>query len=72
MKKIPSSSKGFIAGFVAAGMIFGATAIVASNSVTVDIANLKFMFNNVEKKQAANEVSFIYKGTTYVPLRFVS
>lgn len=72
MKKVLSGSKGFIAGFVAAGMIFGATAIAASNSVTVDIANLKFMFNNVEKKQAANEVSFIYKGTTYVPLRFVS
>ncbi|MDN8593223.1 NPCBM/NEW2 domain-containing protein [Paenibacillus sp. 11B] len=72
MKKKVSGSKGFIAGFVAAGMIFGTTALAASNSVTVDIANLKFMFNNVEKKQAAGEVSFIYKGTTYVPLRFVS
>ncbi|WP_339234642.1 NPCBM/NEW2 domain-containing protein [Paenibacillus sp. FSL R5-0517] len=72
MTKKISGSKGFIAGFVAAGMLFGATALAASNSVTVDIANLKFMFNNVEKKQAAGEVSFIYKGTTYVPLRFVS
>lgn len=51
----------------------GATVAYAANSTKIEVyfENLRYMFDGVEKKPAADAKGFIYEGTTYVPLRFV-
>jgi len=54
-------------------MIFSGVAYAASStSIDVNFYNLKYFFNGTEKKAPENNKGFVYKGTTYVPLRFVA
>ncbi len=57
-------------GFVAGAITFGSLGAYAATSIDVDFKPLKYFFDGVEK-QSANP-GFIYKGTTYVPLKFMA
>ncbi|KUP23109.1 stalk domain-containing protein [Paenibacillus sp. DMB5] len=74
--KLPMLKKSgqFIAGVLVGATLFGGTAVFAANTAKIDVVvqNLKYYFDGVEKKPDADKQGFIYKGTTYVPLRFVS
>lgn len=63
--------KGLLLGLVIGVMVSG-TVVYASGSTSIDVffRDLKYMFDGVEKKPV--DRGFIYEGTTYVPLRFVS
>ncbi|WP_438348167.1 stalk domain-containing protein [Paenibacillus sp. FA6] len=53
--------------------IFSGVAYAASSTkIDVNFYNLKYFFNGIEKKAPEDNKGFIYKGTTYVPLRFVA
>lgn len=55
------------------GVVFSLSFVSASGtstSIDVYFKNLRFLFDGVEKK--TEQSSFIYEGTTYVPIRFVS
>ncbi|MBD2862979.1 peptidylprolyl isomerase [Paenibacillus oceani] len=55
------------------GVVFSLSFVSASGtstSIDVYFKNLRFLFDGVEKK--TEQRSFIYEGTTYVPIRFVS
>lgn len=45
---------------------------IPSNRISVSPINVSFEFNRVKKSLPANQFSFIYKGTLYVPIRFVA
>jgi hypothetical protein len=64
--------KGFVMG-VAACISLTGTAVYAAEATQVNVyfQNLTYMFDGEEKK-SGSEQGFIYNGTTYVPLRFVS
>ncbi|WP_433947031.1 stalk domain-containing protein [Paenibacillus sp. SN-8-1] len=67
-------SKHFVAGILVGATLFGGTAVFAAGTAKIDVVvqNLKYYFDGLEKKPSADQQGFIYKGTTYVPLRFVS
>ena len=52
----------------AVGIAFGSN----SSKITVNFENLKYFIQNKEVKANPNTPGFIYEGTTYVPLRFMS
>jgi len=69
MKRLKDVSVGVVLG----GMLFSGVSYAASaTSIDVYFQPLKYFFDGVEKKAPTNQQGFIYKGTTYVPLRFVS
>lgn len=43
-----------------------------SQNITVAMLPLKYFFDGEEKVPPSNQIGFIYNGTTYVPLRFIS
>lgn len=59
-------------GIVLGGVLFSGVSYAASTSIEVNFQSLKYFFDGVEKKAPSDQQGFIYKGTTYVPLRFVS
>lgn len=59
-------------GVVLGGVLFSGVSYAASTSIDVNFQPLKYFFDGVEKKAPADQQGFMYKGTTYVPLRFVS
>ncbi|GIO12176.1 hypothetical protein J19TS2_17310 [Cohnella xylanilytica] len=59
-------------GVVLGGVLFSGVSYAASTSIDVSFQPLKYFFDGVEKKAPADQQGFMYKGTTYVPLRFVS
>jgi NPCBM/NEW2 domain./Copper amine oxidase N-terminal domain. len=59
-------------GVVLGGVLFSGVSYAASTSIDVNFQPLKYFFDGVEKKAPADQQGFVYKGTTYVPLRFVS
>jgi hypothetical protein len=65
--------RGFILGVVSTLLLTGATAAYAANSTQIKVyfEDLRYMFDGVEKNPTGAK-GFIYEGTTYVPLRFVS
>ncbi|MWC29163.1 lamin tail domain-containing protein [Paenibacillus sp. MMS18-CY102] len=65
--------KGFILGVISTLLLTSATVAYAANSAKIEVyfENLRYMFDGVEKKPTGTK-GFIYEGTTYVPLRFVS
>ncbi|MFB9324307.1 stalk domain-containing protein, partial [Cryptosporangium minutisporangium] len=67
-------TKQFIAGTLVGATLFGGTAAIAANSTSLDVVlrPIKYFFDGVQKSTPAGQDGFIYKGTTYVPLRFVS
>ncbi|RTE05450.1 lamin tail domain-containing protein [Paenibacillus whitsoniae] len=70
-----SSIKGFILGVVTTCLLFGATAAYAAGGTMIEVyfEKLKYIFDGTEKQPTADQgQGFIYKGTTYVPLRFVT
>ncbi len=65
--------KSFVLGFFVCAMI-SATTVYATNSSQIEVyfKKLNYVFNGVEKVPDSTGQGFIYKGTTYVPLRFIS
>ncbi|GMK40609.1 hypothetical protein PCCS19_36650 [Paenibacillus sp. CCS19] len=59
-------------GVVLGGVLFSGVSYAASTSINVNFLPLKYFFDGIEKKAPEDQQGFVYKGTTYVPLRFVS
>lgn len=73
MSKIKQNLKMLTAGAVLGGVLFSGVSYAASaTNIDVYFQPLKYFFDGVEKKSPADQQGFIYQGTTYVPLRFVS
>ncbi|CAG7648699.1 peptidylprolyl isomerase [Paenibacillus allorhizosphaerae] len=65
--------KGLVLGLSLGVMMTGSIAFASGTQIEVYFQNLKYMFDGVEKKPTEEQgAGFIYNGTTYVPLRFVS
>ncbi|MDF2961853.1 MAG: PpiC-type peptidyl-prolyl cis-trans isomerase [Paenibacillus sp.] len=62
--------KGLVLGLSIGVMMTGTIAYASGTQIEVYFKNIKYMFDGQQKKPA--DESFIYNGTTYVPLRFVS
>lgn len=45
---------------------------IPSNKISIEQMKVNFVFNGVKKDLPAGQLSFIYKGTLYVPIRFVA
>ncbi|GMK38918.1 hypothetical protein PCCS19_19720 [Paenibacillus sp. CCS19] len=73
MRNLGAGIRGFILGVVCTLLLTGAAAAYAANSSTIEVyfENLRYMFDGVEKSPTGTK-GFVYEGTTYVPLRFVS
>ncbi|SDN84617.1 foldase protein PrsA [Paenibacillus sp. yr247] len=63
--------KGLIVGLTIGSLLSGTAAFAASSQIEVAFRSLTYMFDGVEKAPA-DAKGFIYEGSTYVPLRFVS
>lgn len=64
--------KGFIIGFMCCAILTASVAYAQdSTQIEVYFNDLKYMIDGVQKKPIVNQ-GFIYSGTTYVPLRFIS
>ncbi|OCT14173.1 hypothetical protein A8709_25380 [Paenibacillus pectinilyticus] len=63
--------KGLIVGLTIGSVLSGTVAFAAGNQIEVAFRNLTYMFDGVEKAPV-DAKGFIYEGTTYVPLRFMS
>ncbi|OXM88274.1 peptidylprolyl isomerase [Paenibacillus rigui] len=67
--------KGLVLGLSLGVMLTGSVAFAngAGTQIEVYFKNLKYMFDGTEKSPTAEQgQGFVYNGTTYVPLRFVS
>jgi foldase protein PrsA len=65
--------KGLVVGLCLGTMLTGSIVYASGTQIEVYFNNLKYMFDGAEKKPADDQgKGFIYEGTTYVPLRFVS
>lgn len=70
---IKQNLKMLTTGAILGGVLFSGVSYAASEmSIDVYFQPLKYFFDGVEKKAPADQQGFIYNGTTYVPLRFVS
>ncbi|MNI13166.1 Foldase protein PrsA 3 precursor [compost metagenome] len=63
--------KGLIVGLTIGTMLTGSVALASGTQIEVAFRNLKYMFDGVEKAPT-DQKSFIYDGSTYVPIRFIS
>lgn len=63
--------KGLIVGLTIGSVLSGTVAFAANSQIEVVFRSLKYMFDGVEKAPSEAK-GFIYEGSTYVPLRFVS
>lgn len=63
--------KGLILGLTIGSVLSGTVAFAAGTQIEVAFRNLTYMFDGVEKAPIDGK-GFIYEGTTYVPLRFMS
>ncbi|MCR2803510.1 copper amine oxidase N-terminal domain-containing protein [Paenibacillus soyae] len=65
--------KSFALGFVCCALFGAATAYAAVGSTQIDVffKDLKYIFNGESQLPEPDKEGFIYKGTTYVPIRFV-
>jgi foldase protein PrsA len=63
--------KGLIVGLTIGSVLSGTVAFAAGTQIEVAFRNLTYMFDGVEKTPT-DAKGFIYEGTTYVPLRFMS
>ncbi|MHB0865237.1 stalk domain-containing protein [Paenibacillus sp. SEL3] len=65
--------KGLVLGLVAGSLMTGVTAFAASGSMIEVFYNVKdIKINNVSKMKTDDSRPFVYNGTTYVPLGFIS
>jgi hypothetical protein len=67
MKKLRVGLIGFLMG----AMFFSSVAYAATK-IEVTFLPLKYYFDGIQKLAPEDQQGFVYKGTTYVPLRFVS
>ena len=58
-------------GFLIGVILLSGFAYAAGTSIEVSFKPLKYYFDGVEKEPPADQKGFIYKGRTYVPLRFI-
>jgi foldase protein PrsA len=65
--------KGLVLGLSLGIMLTGTVAYASGTQIEVYFKSIKYMFDGQEKNPTAEQgEGFIYNGTTYVPLRFVS
>jgi foldase protein PrsA len=65
--------KGLVLGLTIGVMLTGSIAYANGSQIEVYFKNIKYMFDGYEKNPTTEQgESFIYNGTTYVPLRYVS
>jgi foldase protein PrsA len=65
--------KGLVLGLSLGVMLTGSIAYASGTQIEVYFKNIKYMFDGYEKNPTSEQgESFIYNGTTYVPLRYVS
>jgi foldase protein PrsA len=65
--------KGLVLGLTIGVMLTGSIAYANGSQIEVYFKNIKYMFDGYEKNPTPEQgQSFIYNGTTYVPLRYVS
>lgn len=67
------SFKSFIAGFACCALLSATTAYAAVGSTRIEVffKDIKYMIDGEQKQPAPDKQGFVYKGTTYVPIRFV-
>jgi hypothetical protein len=65
--------KGFLSGAAVLSVLLGGTFVYAAGGTTIEVFfnNIKIMVDGTEKKPEEGK-PFIYEGSTYVPLRFIS
>lgn len=68
------SLKSFVAGFVCCALLSATTAYAAVGSTRIEVLfkNIKYMVDGEERLPEPDKQGFLYKGTTYVPIRFVA
>lgn len=73
LKRLRDGFTGFILGILLLSS-FGFTVAAATNSSSIKVffTDLKYYIDGAEKQTPKDQSGFIYKGTTYVPLRFIS
>ncbi|WP_282935572.1 peptidylprolyl isomerase [Paenibacillus sp. RC67] len=65
--------KGLVLGLSLGVMLTGSVAYASGSQIEVYFQNIKYMFDGIVKTPTEEQgQGFIYNGTTYVPLRFVS
>jgi hypothetical protein len=65
--------KHFLVGVLTGGILFSSIGAYASTgNITVNFLPLRYFFDGEQKIPPKNQEGFVYKGTTYVPLRFVA
>jgi hypothetical protein len=64
--------KYILSGIIIGALLSGTVAYAAGTQITVHFLPLKFFFDGFERLAPEDQQGFIYNGTTYVPLRFVS
>ncbi|WP_028548600.1 peptidylprolyl isomerase [Paenibacillus sp. UNC451MF] len=65
--------KGLVLGLSLGVMLTGSVAYASGTQIEVYFQNIKYMFDGIVKTPTEEQgQGFIYNGTTYVPLRFVS
>lgn len=83
MKQFAMKAKYLVLGFLLASLAWGGLAYAADTLYSVNLFKVRFIINNEETagsdqpyqyKNGSNYVplSFVYKGTTYVPLGYIS
>lgn len=71
MKFVKDKIQGLLLGLLIGVILTGGTVVAAtSTKIEVVFENLKYYIDGVEKRPETGQ-GFIYKGTTYVPMRFV-
>jgi hypothetical protein len=65
--------KGFLSGVAVLSVLLSGTIVYAAGGTKIEVFfnNIKIMVDGVEKKPAKGK-PFMYEGSTYIPLRFVS
>jgi hypothetical protein len=65
--------KGFLSGVAVLSVLLSGTIVYAAGGTTIEVFfnNIKIMVDGVEKQPAKGK-PFVYEGSTYIPLRFVS
>lgn len=71
MKKL-FKLKDIMIGVVIGTVLSSGIAYSASENIAVNFLPLKYYFDEVEVKPPVDQQGFVYKGTTYVPLRFAA
>ncbi|WP_158602359.1 stalk domain-containing protein [Cohnella endophytica] len=65
-----AGSIGFVCGAIFfSGLTYAAT---GTRTISVDFRDIRYYFDGINKQPASDLQGFLYKNTTYVPLRFIS